>query len=339
MLALLAALVLASSATADSSTVTESPAASEGQTAPEGSQTAPAGTSGGEEATTPAAEETVAETPVPPVEETVAETPAPPVEETVILPPPVEEVTQVITPVEEIVEQPIKQVGEAVQQAGGGSDGGSGEETSKGAVTPSSPAGVISAVLAPVTEATTQEVAGTTGSNAANGSMPPLAVESSGPSGPGEPPTAAGVRAAAGQHDGLGCPLSALGDAVSQSCAVGWLGGPSLVPTAQVGLGTPTSIVTAVAAANATSGGGGDSGSPAIGNRPIAPAPGGSAPGGAAGGAGGAGAGSAGGLGLSAFLTLAGLFLLATPYAMRRLRLLCLPWRTAFFVLIPERPG
>jgi len=39
------------------------------------------------------------------------------------------------------------------------------------------------------------------------------------------------------------------------------------------------------------------------------------------------------------FLTLIGLLLLAAPRAMRRLRLSCEPWLTAFFVLIPERPG
>jgi hypothetical protein len=45
------------------------------------------------------------------------------------------------------------------------------------------------------------------------------------------------------------------------------------------------------------------------------------------------------GMGLSTFLTLAGLLLLGAPRAMRRLRLSCEPWLTACFVLIPERPG
>ncbi len=57
-------------------------------------------------------------------------------------------------------------------------------------------------------------------------------------------------------------------------------------------------------------------------------------------GASGAGsAGGGGGLALSGFLSLAGLLLLAAPRAMRRLRLLCRPWRAACFALIPERPG
>ena len=54
--------------------------------------------------------------------------------------------------------------------------------------------------------------------------------------------------------------------------------------------------------------------------------------------AGGSGAGGAAGLAL-AFLTLAGLLLVAPLRAMRRLRLSSAPWLTACFVLIPERPG
>jgi hypothetical protein len=63
------------------------------------------------------------------------------------------------------------------------------------------------------------------------------------------------------------------------------------------------------------------------------PAPGGVGSGGAPGGAGGGGAPA------SAFLSLAGLLLLAAPHALRRLRLARRPYLTAFFVLIPERPG
>ncbi len=60
-----------------------------------------------------------------------------------------------------------------------------------------------------------------------------------------------------------------------------------------------------------------------------APPPGGASPATAA------GAGS----GLSIFLILAGLPMLAAPWAKRRLRLASEPWRLAPFVLIPERPG
>ena len=78
----------------------------------------------------------------------------------------------------------------------------------------------------------------------------------------------------------------------------------------------------------------GDHGAPAVGGRlPVNPVPG-PAPGGVSGGS----ASGASGFGLSAFVTLAGLLLLAAPRALRRLRLLCQPLRTACFVLIPEHP-
>jgi hypothetical protein len=71
------------------------------------------------------------------------------------------------------------------------------------------------------------------------------------------------------------------------------------------------------------------------GGRSMPPAPG-PAPGGASGVSAG---GGAAGVGLAGFLAFALLLALAAPRAMRRLKLACLPWRTAFFVLIPERPG
>jgi hypothetical protein len=43
--------------------------------------------------------------------------------------------------------------------------------------------------------------------------------------------------------------------------------------------------------------------------------------------------------GLSIFLILAGLLMVAAPRTKRRLRLASEPWRPAPFVLIPERPG
>jgi hypothetical protein len=79
---------------------------------------------------------------------------------------------------------------------------------------------------------------------------------------------------------------------------------------------------------------GGRSGNSPGGSGPIAPQPG-PAPGGAFGGAAGGGSGIA----LSGFPTYAGHLLLGAPLAMRRLRLSFQPWLTAFFVLIPERPG
>jgi hypothetical protein len=78
----------------------------------------------------------------------------------------------------------------------------------------------------------------------------------------------------------------------------------------------------------------GGSGNSPGGSGPIAPQPG-PAPGGAFGGAAGGGSGIA----LSGFPTVAGHLLMGVPLAMRRLRLSFQPWLTAFFVLIPERPG
>jgi hypothetical protein len=70
------------------------------------------------------------------------------------------------------------------------------------------------------------------------------------------------------------------------------------------------------------------------GSSPSGPPPG-SAPSGSFGGAAGGGSGIA----LAGFPTFAGHLLPGAPLAMRRLRLSFQPWLTAFFVLIPERPG
>jgi hypothetical protein len=79
---------------------------------------------------------------------------------------------------------------------------------------------------------------------------------------------------------------------------------------------------------------GGRSGGSPGGSSPIGPPPG-PAPNGTFGGVAGGGAGIA----LSGFPTFAGHLLQGAPVAMRRLRLSFQPWLTAFFVLIPERPG
>ncbi len=130
------------------------------------------------------------------------------------------------------------------------------------------------------------------------------------------------------------CELSMLGGPSAASCAGGWM---SMTSTTA----PPASILGSVAVVvlGATSSGGSDGADPGgatDGGRPIAPTPG-PAPGGAAGGV--AAGGGGGGIGLSGFLTLAGLLLLAAPRALRLMRLSCRPYRTAFFVLIPERPG
>jgi hypothetical protein len=79
---------------------------------------------------------------------------------------------------------------------------------------------------------------------------------------------------------------------------------------------------------------GGRSGGSPGGSSPIGPPPG-PPPNGTFGGAAGGGTGIA----LSGFPTFAGHLLRGAPVAMRRLRLSFQPWLTAFFVLIPERPG
>jgi hypothetical protein len=125
----------------------------------------------------------------------------------------------------------------------------------------------------------------------------------------------------------LSCELSSL-DA-SAGCTSEWLGAQRLLSQSPAGY---AAAVAALAPPTGSSGDGGHGGA-AVGSPPVSPGPG-PAPSGASGSSAGAS-----GLALSGFLTLAGLLLLGAPRAMRRLRLSCQPWRTACFVLIPERPG
>jgi hypothetical protein len=133
----------------------------------------------------------------------------------------------------------------------------------------------------------------------------------------------------------LNCALSALGGPNTAGCG-GALSTPSALLAAPIlsvaaHLAAPgTAWAVGARTGGSTSNGGGGA---AGGTRPISPTPG--PPGGASGGTAAGGSGIA----LSAFLTLAGLLLMAAPRALRRLRLSSRPWRTAFFVLIPERPG
>jgi hypothetical protein len=126
----------------------------------------------------------------------------------------------------------------------------------------------------------------------------------------------------------LSCQLSGLSRAATQACTAGWSNTQSF-PTASAVLGAGASTTTGTGG----SPGGGYGGSTG-GGRTVIPPPG-PAPTGSFGGS----AAGASGIALSGFFTLAGLLLLAGPLAMRRLRLSCQPWLTAFFVLIPERPG
>jgi hypothetical protein len=145
---------------------------------------------------------------------------------------------------------------------------------------------------------------------------------------------APGTRAAseaAAQPGRVSCDQSVLAGPITD-CAAGWLGSASRGPGAPVSL--DGAAISWIGSSTVVSPSGDVHEDPAIGARPAAPVPG-PAPGGASGVASGGGSG----LALSAFLTLTGLLLLAAPRALRRLRLRCEPWLTAFFVLIPERPG
>ena len=144
--------------------------------------------------------------------------------------------------------------------------------------------------------------------------------------GASEPPAGTGALRA---NAAVSCELSLLGGPIA-SCTTGWLRTAGLGQSQPVGLTADPSWSQTVSAAPA--GAGHDES--AVGGRPATPSPG-PGPGGASGSASVGGSG----LALSAFLTLTGLLLLAAPRAMRRLRLSCEPWLTAFFVLIPERPG
>ncbi len=126
------------------------------------------------------------------------------------------------------------------------------------------------------------------------------------------------------------CDLSSVGEGAASRCS-GLPGAQPLLAQSPMGLAATVAYV-AASAGSPPSGGHGGSGT---GSPPVNPAPG---PTPAPSGVSGSAAGSSG-VALSGFLTLAGLLLLGAPRAMRRLRLSCQPWRTACFVLIPERPG
>jgi hypothetical protein len=131
----------------------------------------------------------------------------------------------------------------------------------------------------------------------------------------------------------LTCELSALQGRVGPNCGGGLIGSQHFFSTSPVGF-----VAGAAASLAAEDPGGpppdGGHGGSAVLRLPVSPAPS-PAPSGVSGGS----ATGATGLALSGFLTLSGLLLLAAPRALRRLRLSSAPWRTACFVLIPERPG
>jgi len=146
-------------------------------------------------------------------------------------------------------------------------------------------------------------------------------------------------RAASGPEgpvDGGGrCDLQGLGGAGAGGCVGAWMTATGPLSPDAVSMPAPPTAVLAGTGVAGPAGGGGEQPGAAGGGRSMPPAPS-PAPGGASGVAAG---GGAAGVGLAGFLTFALLLALAAPHATRRLKLACLPWRTAFFVLIPERPG
>jgi outer membrane biosynthesis protein TonB len=349
--ALLCALVLAGSARADAGT----PVVTEQQ----GSVpiTTPGDTPELEKAGSPEPPpvKEVAPEPPPPVQEVATE--PPPVKEVAPEPPPVKEVAPEPPPVQEVVPGPVvteivaeplavkevvpptKEPTERVTIGGGTGPKETASETMNtpnlketggtGPTGPSKDAAVqspLAAAAAAPQAIATQEAAGSEGLLG-------------GPGGTSASPPGAGggaSRAALAASQRAGCELSALGGPTTQNCSGGWLG-------AQRPASAPSVVFSSAAVAlagGAPTGGppsdGGNGGS-AVGRSPVSPTPS-PAPGGVSG-ISGASAVGASGLALAGFLTLAGLLLLGAPRAMRRLRLLCQPWLTAFFVLIPERPG
>ncbi len=297
---------------------------------------------GGARGAAPIAEEAPKPAPTEPV--TAEGAPAPPTEEAAPAPTPVEPVTEETpapapTPVEPVA-----------------------EETPAPAPTPVEPVAEETPAPAPAEPVAGEKPAEPVAKPASEGSPPsaaaqgPTPPDQGGPALPGEPvgsltitvgipaetqataapptevvmPTA--IRAAR-KAGSLGCVVAALAGPMTGDCAAGGSA------TQRALAGSPVGFAAAAVAAGSLTGtgpgappGSGD-GDSSIGSPPFSPAPG-SAPSGASG----AAAAGGSGLGLSAFLTLAGLLGLAAPRAMRRLRLFCQPWRTACFVLIPERP-
>ncbi len=171
----------------------------------------------------------------------------------------------------------------------------------------------------PPTGPTGSEVVNLAGPSAASGSSAPLS------------PEAAKI---VQRDEQRSCQLSLLGAPATAHCVAAWSG---VAPARQAAATVPDDSAVASVLVAATAAGNGNGGHGSGGNGPISPSPVPS-PGGATGGGVASGAGG-GGVGLAGFLTLIGLTLLAAPRALRHLRLSCRPYRTAFFVLIPERPG
>ena len=291
------------------------------------------------EATPPPEQVTEAVPPVEQVVEQVTEA-VPPVEQVKEVAAPVEPVVEKVTevaPPAELVKEQAKEipptVGEPIKEQTK-EPAASIEPIKEPLAVSSSPAS------APDPQAAATPASSTPATEASSASGGPLIVPSTG-DGPGEPPTASAVAStpvrsvptrltAAQRAVDLSCELSGLTAAATDDCTAGWLSSRPLLSA------SPGDLVAAAPARASTPEGGdsGGSGGSFGDNHTFIPPPG-PAPSGAVGGS----AAGGGGVGLSGFFTLAGQLRLAGPRAMRRLRLSSQPWLTAFFVLIPERPG
>jgi hypothetical protein len=277
-------------------------------------------------ATTETPTEAPAETPPPedpvelPVEtiveevvETIVETPVPEIPVETLLPTPTPEI-----PVEAPVSKPVTVETlppHAAIEDGGASQASlfSSQETptpgeTAGEPAPAAPSDLIGVITAPPTVGGPPPSLG-----AAEASM-------------GTPRSLAARRLA----DEVSCELSSMSD----SCTVAWLSRQGVISTSSTYVTATAASLSATTAGTDDDAADSDEGSSTLANRPLGPSPG-PAPSGASGGSGVGGSGVA----PSAFFSLAGQLRLAGPRAQRRLRLSCRPWLTAFFVLIPERPG
>ena len=250
---------------------------------------------------------------VPSEEAPEASTPAPTPEPTPEAPKPVEGPTVVITSTSEegaVVAPTTPSSGETPGGALSAAPTAATPETPTGQSGPEFAGALIGAAITTPTVGESGETSGTSLEGAAAAGAPAWMI-------------------AARRAGNLNCALPTLGGSMIDTCAGGLLGAQSLGSASSSRDTGAAPSTTTVAGAPTGNGDGGSS----VGGRPSGPTPG-PAPSGASG----ASAAGGSGLALSAF-TLAGLLHLAAPRAMCRLRLSSQPWLTAFFVLIPERPG
>ena len=238
--------------------------------------------------------------------------------------------TTSVPPVVEHTQGTPTSTGPGEQGAGAFAPGHTSEGSSKGPGSP--PATIVTAPALPpagsALAATPSASADVIAIGAGAPEVPSVLAEASAAS-----RLAGSVRVAAAQSAAFGAgPLgcAAPGAGTSGACA-GWTSAAHLLPPSSIALGGPTG---AVSSASTKPGASDVPSRSVVSTPPVAPTPA-PQPSGTASGAAAAG----GGLALSGFLSFTVLLMLTAPRATRRLRLLCRPWRSSCFALIPERPG